>query len=85
MSSTGTPLWHAVISLCLGFEKPAIEFDENIITGECLESIVDYSYSGKINITEDNMYDLLLASDYLDITFIKTECEKLSYLCVSTM
>jgi hypothetical protein len=22
------------------------------------------------------MYDLLLASDYLDITFIKTECEK---------
>ena len=59
-----------------GFEKPAIEFDENIITGECLESIVDYSYSGKINITEDNMYDLLLAADYLDITFIKTECEK---------
>jgi hypothetical protein len=59
-----------------GFKKPAIEFDENMSTGECLESIVDYSYSGKINITEDNMYDLLLASDYFDIRFIKTECEK---------
>ena len=59
-----------------GFEKPAIEFDKNLITGECLESIVDYSYSGKINITKDNVYDLLLAADYFDITFIKTECEK---------
>jgi len=59
-----------------GFEKPAIEFDENMITGECLESIVDYSYSGKINITKDNVYDLSLAADYFDIRFIKTECEK---------
>ena len=59
-----------------GFEKPAIEFDENMITGECLESIIDYSYSGKINITKDNVYDLLLASDYFDIRFIKTECDK---------
>ena len=59
-----------------GFEKPAIEFDENMITGECLESIVDYSYSGKINITKDNVYDLLLAADYFDIRFIKTECEE---------
>ena len=42
-----------------GFEKPAIEFDENMITGECLESIVDYSYSGKINITKDNVCNLL--------------------------
>ena len=59
-----------------GFEKPAIEFDENMITGECLESIVDYSYSGKINITKDNVFDLLLAADYFDIRFIKKECEK---------
>ena len=59
-----------------GFEKPAIEFDENMITGECLESIVDYSYSGKINITEDNVFDLLLAADYFDIRFIKTQCEE---------
>ena len=59
-----------------GFEKPAIEFDENMITGECLESIVDYSYSGKINITKDNVCNLLLAADYFDIGFIKTECEK---------
>jgi hypothetical protein len=58
-----------------GFEKPAIEFDENMITGECLERIVDYSYSGKINITKDNVCDLLLAADYFDIRFIKTECE----------
>jgi hypothetical protein len=27
-------------------------------------------------ITKDNVYDLLLAADYFDITFIKTECEK---------
>ena len=59
-----------------GFDKPAIEFDENMITGECLESIVDYSYSGKISITKDNVCDLLLAADYFDIRFIKTECEK---------
>ena len=58
------------------FEKPTIEFDENIITGDCLQSIVDYSYSGKINITNDNVFDLLLAADYFDIRFIKTECEK---------
>jgi hypothetical protein len=56
--------------------KCLIEFDENIITGDCLQSIVDCSYSGKINITEDNVFDLLLAADYFDIRLIKTECEK---------
>lgn len=60
-----------------GFQKPAINFDENLINGDSLENIINYAYTGQIDITIENVYDLLVAADYFDIKFIREKCEEL--------
>lgn len=50
--------------------------DPNVVTSECLEAIVDYAYTGEVDITEDNVQDLLVASNFLQVLFITQKCDE---------
>ncbi|VDH94635.1 uncharacterized protein [Mytilus edulis] len=52
------------------------KLDPNVVTEECLEAIVEYAYTGDVEITDDNVQDLLVASNFLQILFISIKCEE---------
>lgn len=50
--------------------------DPCVVTEECLEAIVEYAYTGELEITDENVQDLLVASSFLQIFFISVKCEE---------
>lgn len=52
------------------------KLDPCVVTEECLESIVEYAYTGELEITDENVQDLLVASNFLQIFFIGVKCEE---------
>ena len=54
-----------------GVEKEIefLGFDENAVS-----DLIEFAYSGKININKDNVQTLLEASNYLQVEFVKKSC-----------
>nr|XP_002131570.1 kelch-like protein 20 [Ciona intestinalis] len=44
------------------------------ITGATLQAIIDFVYTGRIQISRENVYDVFVASDYLSITPVRDFC-----------
>ena len=44
------------------------------VSAEIMENILDFIYTGKLKVTDENVYELLCAADYLQIQNIKNIC-----------
>ena len=42
----------------------------------CLNQIIEYGYTGQISINGGNVQNLMIASDFLQVVFVKSSCEK---------
>ena len=45
------------------------------VNSEMMSLILDYAYSGEIEVTKNNVQDLAISSNYLGISFVKDTCE----------
>uniref|UniRef100_A0A914CMV5 BACK domain-containing protein n=1 Tax=Acrobeloides nanus TaxID=290746 RepID=A0A914CMV5_9BILA len=45
------------------------------ISADALKSIIHFTYTGEINLNRENVKDLLQASNFLGVTFVRSACE----------
>jgi hypothetical protein len=44
------------------------------VRSDVLKQILDYAYTGQVGINRDNVYDLIVASDYLSVLCLREVC-----------
>ena len=42
-----------------------------------MDCLLTFLYSGKVTVTQENLFSLLVAADYLQITLLESECAKI--------
>ena len=70
-------LSEAILSKCMVSDSNPVIYETPLnITGATITFLIDFAYSGKLDVTKDNVADLLVAAEQLKIPDVTSICQQ---------